>query len=126
MPGGIMSSPILTFDTPDEASLAMASDRLCREIGGVLRKHYPNRLWHVHASVAGGVATIQCPSITTRFGYQIHTHNKTHDQLRDAVVRAGGQILEMFDLSRERGAQGGEERLARDMRGEALQAATGL
>lgn len=121
-----MDSKILTFDTPDEAEMALASDRVCREIGAVLKEHYPGRLWHVHTSVRGGVAQIQCPSITTLYGYTIHIHNKTHDQLRDAVVRAGGQLLEMFQLSREHDASGGEELLARDARGEVLQAATGL
>ena len=126
MPGGIMDPKILTFDTPDEAGEAMASDRVCRDIGAVLQKHYPGRLWHVHTSVRGGVAQIQCPSISTLYGYTLHIHNKTHDQLRDAVVRAGGQLLEMFKLSRHREAQGGEELLARDTRGEAIHAATGL
>ncbi|MEL7966380.1 hypothetical protein AAG587_08385 [Vreelandella neptunia] len=119
-------SSVITFDTPDEAQEALASDRLCRYIGGLLRKHYPNRMWHVHTSVRGGVAQIQCPSITVRYGYTLHIHNKTHDELRDGVIRAGGQLLEMFNLSREQGAKGGEERLLRDSRGESLHAATGL
>lgn len=117
---------IITFDTPDEAQEALASDRLCKQIGGILKKHYPNRLWHVHVSVRGGVAQIQCPSITTRYGYTLHILNKTHDELINGVIRAGGQLLEMFNLSREQGAHGGEERILRDARGEALHAATGL
>ncbi|MFG6159635.1 hypothetical protein ACGTNG_12585 [Halomonas sp. 1390] len=121
-----MSSPIVTFDTPDEAELAVASDRLCRQIGALLCKHYPGRKWFVEVSVRGGVAQIQCPAISQLYGYTLHLHNKTHDQLRDAVVRAGGQVLEMFHLSRDRGASGGEESLLRDARGEALNAATGL
>lgn len=117
---------IITFDTPDEATEALASDRLCKEIGGILKLHYPGRVWHVHTSVRGGVAQIQCPSISTRYGYTLHIHNKTHDQLRAGVVRAGGQLLEMFNLSRNVNAKGGEEHIARDARGEALHAATGL
>jgi len=117
---------IVTFSSPDEAGQAVAADRLCRDIGAMLVKHYPNRQWFVEVSIVGGVAQIQCPSITMQYGYTVHIHDKTHDQLKKAVVKAGGQLLEMFKLSRERDASGGEELLARDSRGEVIHAATGL
>jgi len=121
-----MDKKILTYDTPDEAQTAAASDRVCREIGAILQQHYPGRVWHVHTSVAGGVAQIQCPSISSLYGYTLHIHNKTNDQMRSGAVKAGGQLLEMFKLSRDQGAKGGEELLQRDARGEAIHAATGL
>jgi hypothetical protein len=46
--------------------------------------------------------------------------------MRSGAVKAGGQLLEMFKLSRDQGAKGGEELLQRDTRGEAIHAATGL
>lgn len=116
---------IITFDTPDEAEVAVQADALCKRIGQILVQHYPHRQWFVEVSIAGGIAQIQCPSISMQYGYTLHI-NKTHDQMVADVKRAGGQILEMFDLSRERGAKGGEDRLIRDARGEAIHAATGL
>jgi hypothetical protein len=117
---------ILTFDSPDEAQLRMQSEAICRVIGEVLVKHYPNRQWHVDASAENGVAKIQCPSISMRHGFVVKIHGKTVDDIQKATVIAGGQILEMFRLSREKGARGGEEFILRDARGEAIHAATGL
>jgi hypothetical protein len=117
---------VVTFSTPDEARQALESDKLCKEIGAELIKHYPNRKWFVEVSVRGGVAQIQSPAISQQYGYSIHLNDKTHDQLMRAVVRAGGQLLEMFKLSREHGASGGEELLHRDSRGEVIGADTGL
>ncbi|WP_299311769.1 hypothetical protein [uncultured Halomonas sp.] len=116
---------IVTFDSPDEAQVALKADEVCKQIGQILIKHYPKRRWFVEVSIKGGVAQIQCPSISMQYGYTLHL-NKTHDQMVADVIKAGGQILEMFALSRERGAKGGEELLARDSRGEVIQAATGL
>jgi len=117
---------ILTFDSPDEAQARMQSEAICRVIGEVLVKHYPHRRWHVEASAVNGVAKIQCPSISMRHGFVVKIQGKTVDDIQKATVVAGGQILEMFRLSRERGASGGEELLVRDLRGEAIKAATGL
>ncbi len=117
---------LITFSSSDDAVRAVEADRLCRKIGSVLQRSYPNRRWRVDVSLVGGVARILCPSISERHGYTIHIHNKTVDQIETATRQAGGQILEMFRLSRERGAQGGEERLIRDPRGEVLQALTGI
>lgn len=114
---------LITFENAGEA---IKADLMCKSIGKVLQKHYPNRVWFVDLSLSGGVAKIMCPSISNMHGFVIHIHNKTNDQIEKAVINAGGQILEMFKLSRERGAKGGEELILRDVRGEALHAATGL
>lgn len=117
---------IVTFDSPDEAQTALKADEVCKEIGQILVKHYPKRRWFVEVSIAGGVAQIQCPSISMQYGYTLHINNKTHDQMVKDVIKAGGQILEMFNLSRDSSASGGEGQLLRDARGEAIKAATGL
>lgn len=117
---------IITFDTSADAAEALRADSLCREIGATLVQHYPNRHWYVDVTLQGGVAKVQCPALSMQYGFAIHINNKTHDQLKRDTVMAGGQILEMFNLSRERGAKGGEELLMRDSRGEVLQAASGL
>lgn len=116
---------IIAFETPDEADKAIRADQLCKRIGRVLQQHYRNRNWFVEVSIAGGIAKILCPSISMRHGYVIHIDRPELEIDRQAVM-AGGQILEMFNLSRERDASGGEDKLLRDARGEVLQAETGL
>lgn len=116
---------IITFDTSAQADEAIKAEQVCKAVGRALVRHYPHRHWYVDVSIRGGVVKIQCPAISLQFGYVLHL-NKTPASLEREVVRAGGQILEMFKLSRERGARGGEASLARNARGEVIQAATGL
>lgn len=116
---------LVTFSTPDEAEQAVLADRMCRWIGSVLLRHYPNRQWFVEVSMEGGVAKIQSPSISNNYGFVVHI-DKPREALERAVVRAGGELLERFGLSRERAAIGGEEAIERDIRGEAIHAATGI
>lgn len=119
-------SELVTFESVTDAQDAVRADEICRAIGRALVKHYPHRRWLVDVSVRGGAAKILCPSISMRHAYVMHIHSRTIEQMEREAVRAGGQVLEMFKLSRERGASGGEERLAKDHRGEVIQAATGL
>ena len=116
---------IVTFDTSADASEAIRADGICKTIGQALVRHYPGRIWHVDVTLKGGAAKIMCPSISMQYGYILHL-DKHALGLEHAAKLAGGQILEMFRLSRDRGASGGEEKLQRDARGEVLQAATGL
>lgn len=108
-----------------DAADAVRADSLCKAIGRTLKRHYPNRAWYVDVSIRGGVAKILCPSISMRHGFVLHI-DKPLSQMEQDVVSAGGQILEMFKLSRDRDASGGEELIVRNPVGEAIKAASGL
>lgn len=116
---------MITFDSTGDAENAIKADGICKTIGAALLKHYPGRQWYVDVSIKGGVVKILCPSISMRFGFTMSLDRSLHD-LEKSAVFAAGQILEMFKLSRDRVAQGGEEKLLRDARGEVLSARTGL
>ena len=116
---------MITFDSTADAELAIKADGVCKAIGAALVKHYPHRQWYVDVSLKGGVVKILCPSVSMRFGFTLSIDRSAHD-LEKAAVFAAGQILEMFKLSREKGAYGGEEKLLRDPRGEVIQSRTGL
>ena len=116
---------MIVFDNSADAELAIQSDTICKTIGAALVKHYPHRQWYVDVSVKGGVVKIMCPSISMQFGFTMRLDRSAHD-LERASIFAAGQILEMFKLSREKGAKGGEEKLLRNIRGDVLQARTGL
>lgn len=89
-------------------------------IGNALSKHYPNRQWRVGIAVGGLVARIFCPAISNEYGYQIKLLNYTMMGLEKEAIFAGGEILERYGLSRERGASGGEESILKDHRGNAI------
>ena len=116
---------MIVFDSTADAQDAIKADSVCKAIGAALVKHYPNRNWYVDVSIKGGVVKILCPSISMQFGFCLHIDRPAHE-LEKAAVFAAGQILEMFKLSRARGASGGEEKLLRNARGDVIQAATGL
>lgn len=99
---------------------AIQADGICRAVGAALQKAYPGRMWFVDVSISGGVVTVQAPKITSRHGYVLKMKDyPTTEWLQRAAIKAGGEILERFSLSRER--PGGEESLRRDARGEAIQ-----
>ena len=114
---------MIIFDNTGDATAAVKADALCKTIGSALLKHYPGRRWYVDVSPKGGVVKILCPAISMRFGFTVSLDKPLHEVER-ACIFAAGQILEMFKLSRER--PGGEEKLLRDARGEAINARTGM
>ena len=119
-------SNIQLFNTAGEADKAVQANRVCRVIGGALAKAYPTRKWYVDVTIVGGVAKIMCPAISERWAYQIFI-NKSDYELERAAIKAGGQILEMFRLSRAKNADTRDEAdIARNPLGEAIKVASGL
>ncbi len=114
---------MIVFDNTSEANAAIKADALCKTIGNALVKHYPGRQWYVDVSPRGGVIKILCPAISMQYGYTVSLDKPLHE-IERASIFAAGQILEMFKLSRE--LPGGEEKLLRDVRGEVINARTGL
>lgn len=109
----------------DQANNTVEADRICKTLGKALIKAYPKRKWYVDVNWVGKVAWICCPDISMQYGYALHL-DKLTIEAEKAAVMAGGTILEMFNLKRERNAMGGEELIKRDIRGNAIQQATGL
>lgn len=87
---------------PADASLMVAVyDKLASE--------YPGHPWAVTADRERGVVDIQLFYLDAerkngRWGYVLHTKTLDSDPGMVCVVRAGGELLERFRLSRERAA----------------------
>ena len=118
------ATPIYIPTDPDDAARKLRADKICRAIGGVLQKHYPGRRWFADVNLLGGVAYIACPDISMRYGYSLRI-SRTWLELEKRVIRAGGEILERFHLSRNRAQEGDTKYMPRNARGEALGAAEG-
>lgn len=71
-----------------------------RKIAEVLHRHYPGHLWAVHASAETGIATIHNLRLSGRWGFVIRLQELNHDRMLKMVVRAGGELLERWRLSR--------------------------
>jgi len=70
---------------------------ICDAIGSKLAMVYPGYRWRVEGG--GGIADVRCEHASGTYGY---TFNLVKNGIPDSsdVIRAGGEILESFNLSR--------------------------
>lgn len=107
---------------PDTARFAFANMSLARILGNAVARAYPQRRWGIHADSENGIIDVMCPDVSNRWGYCIHLKHKTIEQLERECVRAAGEILERFSLSREKHGFNRDSVtiLPRDFRGDAI------
>lgn len=75
---------------------------IAKKIGSALVNKYPGRQWGVRVDVPGGVMVILCPSVSNEKGYHMHLKGDTINTMELRAIRAGGEILERYGISRER------------------------
>ena len=75
---------------------------IANKIGTALVNTYPGRQWGVRVDLPGGVMVILCPSVSSEKGYHLHLKGDTIDTMEARAVRAGGEILERYGISRNR------------------------
>ena len=71
---------------------------LSKKVGEHLNKHYPGHLWAVH--VRGGVVMVQNLLLSGKWGFILK--EKDLDPDLKMVMRAGGELLERYNVSRGR------------------------
>jgi hypothetical protein len=87
----------------EEAKKAQLEFYYAQKIGERLMATYPQRQWGVYFNASGGFAQITCPSLSTEYGYILHiSKHPTLHALQEAAIRAGGEILERYGISRAR------------------------
>lgn len=76
---------------------------LAKEIADTLNSHYPGHLWAVNVDGKNGVANIRDLMLSGQMGwvFKLTTIFSASDFKRD-VIRAGGELLERFKVSRGR------------------------
>lgn len=75
---------------------------VARNIAECLQKHYPGHLWGVTCEGKAGIATVRNFSLSGKWGFIIKLSELFGDTEYRSVKRAGGEILERFNLSRGR------------------------
>ena len=91
---------------------------IAKQIGSDLVSKFKNRQWHVDVDAANKVVVISCPSLSKRMGYRLHMRRgECMNDLINRCRRAAGEILERFNVSRNRIVSADEhECLDRDIR----------
>lgn len=83
-----------------EAAGHVADYDTAKRIAETLNKHYPGHLWGVNASGETGIATVFNLRLSGRWGYIIKLSEILHDPSMKMVIKAGGEVLERYRLSR--------------------------
>lgn len=93
---------IKTYDQTDEVDPHVAADlAMTLRISETLERHYPAHPWMVTVSHAQGIAQIKLPLVMKRNqAYILHLDKLAVDPGLRKVVRAGGEILERYNMPR--------------------------
>jgi hypothetical protein len=78
-----------------------ANKTLCRIVGEKLAEVYPGRPWGVDAQIESGIVKI-CVQGFPQWPFVLHVATLKGDPTLKSVVRAGGELLERFKMSREK------------------------
>lgn len=71
-------------------------------VGPLLANEYPGYRWRVEPDIHNGIVNIRCEHASGIYGYTLKPHlYYSETQWRAAVIKAGGEILERFHLSRK-------------------------
>lgn len=89
-------SDILMTDQPQVAASDMV---LARNMAETLHKHYPGHLWAV--TCENGVASVRNMYLSGQWGFLLKVGEQySASEFDRQVVRAGGELLERYKLSR--------------------------
>jgi hypothetical protein len=93
--------PVSDIIVIDDVGLrqTLKEKEVCDYVGPLLASRYPGYRWRVET--AGGVVNIRCEHTNARYGYTLIPERYfSETQWRAAIIRAGGEILERFNMSR--------------------------
>lgn len=105
----------------DSERIAKCEMWIAKKVGTELMNQLPNREWGVRVDVVGRIMIITCDSLSTTKGYHINMTGYTLDSLAARAVKAGCEILERYNISRQRSFNPDTlETLARDVNDEVI------
>lgn len=96
----------LLTDAPQVTAWEMT---LAKQMAEALHRTYPGHLWAVDVSERTGMANIRDLFLSGQWGFRLKVANTAHFSASDferRVIRAGGELLERFRISRARLSHG--------------------
>jgi len=104
-----------------EATIAAMEFYYAKTIGSALMYVYKNRNWMVDVDIRNQMIVIGAPDLSKVKGYYLPMKRDTLVELCKRAVRAGGEILERYNLSRAMNISADSfEMLPRDFRDEVI------
>lgn len=94
---------------------------MAKEMSDVLFEAYPNHLWAVTCEGDKGIATIRNLALSGEWGFILKLNEcYTASDWKKKIVRAGGELLERFNLYRGTGNQDAISSLKNDFSGRTI------
>jgi len=104
-----------------EATIAAMEFYYAKQIGSKLMRTYRNRNWQVDVDIRNQMVIIGAPDLSKTKGYYLPMKQDTIQNLQVRAVRAAGEILERYNLSRALNVPADSfEMLPRDFRDEVV------
>lgn len=87
----------------DVPKVSLYELNLAKQMAEALHQHYPGHLWGVCVSEKTGMADIRNLALSGQWGYRLKLKDHySASEWKAEVVRAGGEILERFKVTRGR------------------------
>lgn len=91
-------SETFSLELDDSIQNSLNELLLSKKVGEHLNRHYPGHLWAVH--VRDGLIIVQNLLLSGKWGFVLKEENLDPDL--KMVMRAGGELLERYNVSRGR------------------------
>ncbi|MDD5084196.1 MAG: hypothetical protein PHT88_04715 [Candidatus Moranbacteria bacterium] len=99
--------------------LEAANQTIARTLAETLNKHYPGHAWAVKADVEQGVANVFNLALSGEWGFVLRLDELMNDPNMKLTIRAGGELLERYRLSRGKLKEQDMAELSFDIKGNA-------
>lgn len=91
---------------------------MAKFVGEILHDLYPGYLWRVNAELDGGIVNVLCADASMEKGMTLMVADLVHEgSAKKHIMRAGGELLERFNLNRGRMIESELVDAKRDLRG---------
>lgn len=118
---GIIDYNAVQAGASHEATIEAMEFYYAKQIGSALMYVYKNRNWQVDVDIRNQMVVIGAPDLSKVKGYYLPMKRDTLVDLCKRAVRAGGEILERYNLSRQLNVSADSfEMLPRDFRDEVI------
>ena len=104
-----------------EAEIEAANQTISKHVAETLDKHYPGHAWAVMANIETGIVTIRNLKLSSKMGFILKMDDLATDPTMRLVVKAGGEFLERFNISRGMANDETYNDINYDFKGEAIQ-----
>jgi hypothetical protein len=106
----------------NQASIDQANFTIAKEVAETLDKHYSGHAWMVTAEVEQGIVKVWNGKLSGTWGFIVNMADLANDPKMKIVIKAGGEILERYNLSRGKAIEQEIDGLFYDFKGDAVQA----